>query len=177
VALTVTTMTVAAGTVALQATAAHAASRGAAPQEGAPGGAAEAVTAKAAKRLSKAVRQHLLAAKAVAVAKRQLGDPYVYGADGPRAFDCSGLVQFAWRKAGVSIPRVTTSQYRAIDKKVSWDHLRPGDLLFFHGKGHVGMYVGHHKMIHAPHSGSTVRIEKLGSWRRHTFDGAVRPGG
>ncbi len=170
-----TTVTAAAGTVALQAPAAHAATRGAAAQEGAPGG-AEAVTAKAAKRLSRAVRQHLLAAKAVAVAKRQLGDPYVYGAAGPRAFDCSGLVQFAWRKAGVAIPRVTTSQYRAIDKKVSWKHLRPGDLLFFHGKGHVGMYVGHGKMIHAPHSGSTVRIEKLGSWRKNTFDGAVRPG-
>ncbi|NUW31384.1 C40 family peptidase [Nonomuraea sp. SMC257] len=129
-------------------------------------------TAKA----SKAVRQQAKAHTAVAVAKAQIGDPYRYGGTGPGAFDCSGLVQYAWKKAGVRIPRVTNSQYARIKKKISWKHLRPGDLMFFRGLGHVGMYVGHGKMVHSPRTGLTVRIEKLSGWRKSSFVGAVRPG-
>ncbi|MEV8631858.1 C40 family peptidase [Streptosporangium sp. NPDC051023] len=132
-------------------------------------------TAKAA--MSRAVRQQARARTAVAAAKKQIGDPYRWGASGPGAFDCSGLVQYAWRKAGVSLPRVTGSQYRAVRKKVSWSRLRPGDLLFFYGKGHVGMYVGHGKMVHSPSSGKTVRIVTLKGYYRSAFAGAVRPGG
>ena len=112
----------------------------------------------------------------MAVAKSKIGAPYRYGATGPHAFDCSGFVQYAWRKAGVRIPRVTTAQYRRIKPKVSWKDLRPGDLLFFNGKGHVGMYVGKGKMIHSPSSGKRVRIDKLSAWRKASFSGAVRPG-
>ncbi|GAA2890889.1 hypothetical protein GCM10010517_55160 [Streptosporangium fragile] len=132
--------------------------------------------AKAKAKLSKAALQKVRARKAVSVAKKQVGDPYRWGASGPGAFDCSGLVQFAWRKAGVSLPRITHSQYRAIRKKVSWSNLRPGDLLFFSGKGHVGMYVGNGRMVHSPSSGKTVRIVKLEGYYRSSFAGAARPG-
>ncbi|MFD0659873.1 C40 family peptidase [Thermocatellispora tengchongensis] len=131
--------------------------------------------AKTAK-LSKAAKQRIKAAKAVAVAKKQVGDPYRWGGTGPNAFDCSGLVQYAWRKAGVPIPRVTHSQYARIRTKVSFKNLKPGDLLFFRGKGHVGMYIGKGRMVHSPSSGKTVRIEKLNGWRKASFSGAVRPG-
>jgi cell wall-associated NlpC family hydrolase len=128
------------------------------------------------RKLSRAARQRLKASKAVAVAKSKIGAPYRYGGTGPHAFDCSGFVQYAWRKAGVRIPRVTTAQYRLIKTKVSWNDLRPGDLLFFNGKGHVGMYVGKGRMIHSPSSGKRVRIDRLSAWRRSAFSGAVRPG-
>lgn len=139
--------------------------------------AAKAAASDAAKRKpSKAERQRARAIRAVAVAKSKIGSPYRYGGTGPHSFDCSGFVQYAWRKAGVRIPRVSTAQYRRIRTKVSWKNLRPGDLLFFHGKGHVGMYVGKGRMIHSPSSGKRVRIDKLSSWRRASFSGAVRPG-
>ncbi|MFI6295486.1 C40 family peptidase [Nonomuraea sp. NPDC050790] len=133
------------------------------------------VTAKTAKQ-SATARQKSKARKAVSAARAQIGDPYRYGGTGPGAFDCSGLVQYAWKKAGVKIPRVTHSQYARIKKKISWKSLQPGDLLFFRGRGHVGMYVGDGKMVHSPSSGKRVRIEKLGGWRKSSFAGAVRPG-
>ncbi|MEU7854619.1 C40 family peptidase [Nonomuraea sp. NPDC049141] len=131
---------------------------------------------KKAARQTAVARQQARARTAVSVAKDQLGDPYRYGATGPGSFDCSGLVQYAWKKAGVKIPRVTNSQFARIKKKVSWKNLKPGDLLFFHGLGHVGMFVGNGKMIHSPRTGQTVRIEKLSGWRKASFAGAVRPG-
>lgn len=136
---------------------------------------AAASTSKA-KRQTRTARQRVKATKAVAMARRQLGDPYRFGGTGPGAFDCSGLVQYAWAKAGIKIPRVTYSQYARIKKKVTWSNLKPGDLMFFRGKGHVGMFVGHGRMIHSPSTGKTVRIEKLSGWRKASFAGAVRPG-
>ncbi|RCG28291.1 peptidoglycan endopeptidase [Sphaerisporangium album] len=127
-------------------------------------------------KLSKAARQRIKAHTAVQVAKKQIGDPYRWGASGPGAFDCSGLVVYAWRKAGVKLPRIAASQFRSVRKKVSWKYLKPGDLMFFRGLGHVGMYVGHGKMIHSPHSGTRVRIDKLNGYRKSSFVGAVRPG-
>ncbi|MEV7011077.1 C40 family peptidase [Streptosporangium sp. NPDC051022] len=134
------------------------------------------VKRKAKAKMSRAALQKVKAKAAVRTARKQIGDPYRWGASGPGAFDCSGLVQYAWRKAGVSLPRITTSQYRAVRKKVSWSKLRPGDLLFFYGKGHVGMYVGHGRMVHSPSSGKTVRIVTLKGYYRSAFAGAVRPG-
>lgn len=110
------------------------------------------------------------------VAKKQIGAPYRWGAAGPKAFDCSGLVQYAWRKAGVRLPRTTWAMLSAVKKKVSWRNLKAGDLVFTSGGGHVGIYVGNGKMIHAPHSGARVRIDRLDSYRKRTFVGAVRPG-
>ncbi|MET7337739.1 C40 family peptidase [Nonomuraea sp. NPDC005650] len=127
-------------------------------------------------RAAKVARQKAKARKAVAVAKDQVGDPYRYGATGPGSFDCSGLVQYAWKKAGVKLPRVASSQFARTRNKVSWRNLQPGDLMFFRGLGHVGMYVGKGKMVHSPRTGERVRIDKLGGWRRASFVGAVRPG-
>src|SRR5690348_3159590 len=83
--------------------------------------AATAVTSKttsaAALRAAKVARQKVKAGKAVAVAKKQVGDPYRYGATGPGSFDCSGLVQYAWKKAGVKLPRVAASQFARIRNK------------------------------------------------------------
>lgn len=150
-----------------------------APAEAAPAEAettVKTVETATSKKQTKAARQKMKALKAVAVAKKQIGDPYRYGATGPHAFDCSGLVQFAWKKAGVKIPRVTYSQFARIKKKVSYKNLQPGDLMFFRGLGHVGMYVGKGKMIHSPSTGKTVRVEKVSGWRKASFAGAVRPG-
>ncbi|GGO11475.1 C40 family peptidase [Microbispora bryophytorum] len=128
------------------------------------------------RKISRASLQRAKGLRAVKVAEKQIGDPYRYGATGPGAFDCSGLVQYAWRRAGVRLPRTTWSIRGAVRKKVSWGHFEPGDLIFTSGGGHVGMYVGHGKMIHAPHTGTRVRIDKLDAYRRSTFVGAVRPG-
>ncbi|MFC5832485.1 C40 family peptidase [Nonomuraea insulae] len=128
------------------------------------------------RKAAKAARQKSKARTAVAVAKDQIGDPYRYGGTGPGSFDCSGLVQFAWKRAGVKLPRVASSQFARIRHKISWRKLKPGDLMFFSGLGHVGMYVGKGKMIHSPRTGERVRIDKLGGWRRSSFVGAVRPG-
>lgn len=129
-----------------------------------------------ARKAAKVVRQRTKAHEALVVAKRQIGDPYRYGGTGPGSFDCSGLVQYAWKKAGVKLPRVASSQYALTRTKVSWRELKPGDLMFFNGLGHVGMYVGKGKMIHSPRTGERVRIEKLSGWRKSSFVGAVRPG-
>jgi hypothetical protein len=119
-------------------------------------------------------RWQVRADRAVRFAYRQRGKPYRWGGTGPRGYDCSGLVQRAWRAAGVSIPRVTYRQYR-MRPHISRRRLRPGDLVFFHGLGHVGIYVGHGRFIHSPHTGTRVRVERLGGYYRRAFAGAVRP--
>ncbi|GAA0361792.1 hypothetical protein GCM10009530_09210 [Microbispora corallina] len=139
-------------------------------------GEASAKEASANTTLSKSALQQQKAERAIEVARKQLGDPYVWGATGPRAFDCSGLVQFAWRKAGVKLPRTTWEMLSAVKKKVSLAHLKPGDLIFTSGGGHVGMYIGHKKVINAPHSGAVVSIDRLKGYWRSNFLTAVRPG-
>ncbi|TMR04244.1 NlpC/P60 family protein [Nonomuraea turkmeniaca] len=168
-------MTVTAGGLILHAPTAQAATI----RDSAGASAAEASTTASSATSAKALRiarQKVKARKAVAVAKNQIGDPYRYGATGPGSFDCSGLTQFVWKKAGVKIPRVAASQFAGIKKKVSWKNLQPGDLMFFRGLGHVGLYVGNGKMLHSPRTGERVRIDKLSSWRKASFVGAVRPG-
>jgi cell wall-associated NlpC family hydrolase len=105
------------------------------------------------------------AKKAVSFASAQLGDPYVYGGTGPNAWDCSGLVQAAWRAAGVSLPRVVGPQYAAT-KHISRSQLQPGDLVFYSSMAHVGMYIGKGKVIHAPHPGRSVEITGLGGFSK-----------
>ncbi|CAM5498122.1 hypothetical protein SPURM210S_06316 [Streptomyces purpurascens] len=101
------------------------------------------------------------AAAAVSYAYQKLGSPYVWGATGPNAFDCSGLVQAAYRSAGVSLPRTTYSQIAA-GRRVSRSELLPGDLVFYYaGISHVGIYVGNGQMIHAPNSAAPVRVAPL----------------
>jgi hypothetical protein len=115
------------------------------------------------------------AAKAVRFAFRQRGKPYRWGGTGPYGYDCSGLVQRAWRSAGVRIPRVASTQYRRIHNKIRRARLRAGDLVFFHGFGHVGMYVGRGRFIHSPRAGTTVRVNRLHGHYARSMVGAVRP--
>ncbi|GAA0605836.1 NlpC/P60 family protein [Streptomyces crystallinus] len=112
------------------------------------------------------------AAAAVAFAYTALGKPYVWGATGPSAFDCSGLTQAAWGAAGVSLPRTTYTQINS-GRRVSRSSLAPGDLVFFYsGISHVGLYIGGGQMIHAPHPGAPVRIAPIDQM---PFAGATRP--
>ena len=111
------------------------------------------------------------AAAAVSYAYQKLGSPYVWGATGPNAFDCSGLVQAAYNSAGVSLPRTTYAQINA-GQRVSRDELRPGDLVFFYsGISHVGIYVGDGQMIHAPNPSAPVRLAPIDQM---PFAGATR---
>ncbi|MEU6176671.1 C40 family peptidase [Streptomyces coeruleorubidus] len=111
------------------------------------------------------------AAAAVSYAYQKLGSPYVWGATGPNAFDCSGLVQAAYRSAGVALPRTTYSQIDA-GRRVSRSELLPGDLVFFYaGISHVGIYVGNGRMIHAPNPSAPVRVAPLDEM---PFTGAAR---
>lgn len=112
------------------------------------------------------------AAQAVSFAYGALGKPYVWGATGPSAFDCSGLTQAAWRSSGVSLPRTTYTQINS-GPRIDRSQLAPGDLVFFHsGISHVGLYIGDGKMIHAPHPGAPVRIAPIDQM---PFAGATRP--
>lgn len=107
----------------------------------------------------------------VKVAYAQLGKPYRYAAAGPDAFDCSGLVMYCYAQVGIRLPHSSYMQARC-GVPVSYAELQPGDLVFFHGYGHVGMYIGNGQYIHAPRTGDVVRIADLG--RRRDFCGAVR---
>ncbi|MFV2176584.1 NlpC/P60 family protein [Actinomadura sp. LOL_016] len=115
------------------------------------------------------------AGTALDFAYAQLGKPYSYGAEGPSSYDCSGLTMKAWGAAGVSITRTTNSQYAAT-KRVAKSDLQPGDLVFFSGLGHVGMYVGNGQMIHAPRTGKNVEVVSITSgYYLNNYYGAGRP--
>ncbi|WP_131765060.1 NlpC/P60 family protein [Candidatus Protofrankia californiensis] len=114
------------------------------------------------------------AAVAVAQARAQLGKPYVWGAAGPDAFDCSGLTQWVWAKAGVALSHFTGAQWNE-GRRIPRDELMPGDLVFFgEDLHHVGIYIGDGNMIDAPRTGTVIRVEPV--WWT-TYAGAVRPGG
>lgn len=96
----------------------------------------------------------------VLLALQHLGKPYLLGAEGPDRFDCSGLVCYVYAQIGVRLPRVTFSQVRC-GRPVSTAELRAGDLVFFRGNGHVGIYIGGGSFVHAPHTGDVVKISPL----------------
>jgi cell wall-associated NlpC family hydrolase len=100
------------------------------------------------------------AAIAVAVAREQLGAPYVWGAAGPHAFDCSGLTQYAYGRAGVALPRTSQEQLHT-GHRVPLSQARPGDLVVYGDASHVGMYVGGGQVIHAPYPGARVRYDAV----------------
>ena len=94
-------------------------------------------------------------------AMQYLGIPYVWGAASPSSgFDCSGLTTYVFAQVGVSLPHYAAAQY-GYGVPVSRDQLQPGDLVFFHGLGHMGMYIGGGSFIHAPHTGDVVKISSL----------------
>ncbi|WP_445283834.1 NlpC/P60 family protein [Streptomyces sp. DSM 118148] len=102
------------------------------------------------------------AAAAVAAARSALGRPYVWGASGPSGFDCSGLMQWAYARAGVHLPRTSQDQRHA-GRRIPLSQARPGDLVVYRSDaGHVGMYVGGGRVIHAPHPGAAVRYDPVG---------------
>ena len=113
----------------------------------------------------------------VGIAMQYLGTPYHWGGASPSTgFDCSGLVMYVYAQVGVSLQHYTVAQYNyANSVSVPRTELEPGDLVFFAGLGHVGIYVGNGQFIHAPHTGSVVRIDSLsGGWYSSEYDGAKR---
>jgi len=103
---------------------------------------------------------------ALKYALKQIGDRYVFGADGLKYWDCSGLTMRAYEAAGVSLPHSSAAQAR-MGKSIPFNQKKPGDLLFY-GRpvSHVGIYLGGGKMVHAPRSGSRVKVADLGMGRK-----------
>jgi cell wall-associated NlpC family hydrolase len=109
----------------------------------------------------------------VGVAMRYLGVPYVWGGASPSGFDCSGFTMYVYAQVGVSLPHNAAAQY-GYGSPVSRSALQPGDLVFFDGLGHVGLYIGGGSFIHAPHTGDVVKISSISGWYASTFVGARR---
>jgi peptidoglycan DL-endopeptidase CwlO len=113
-------------------------------------------------------------ARVVRFARRFLGVRYVYGGSSPlTGFDCSGFTRFVYSHFGVALPHYSGAQF-SMGRRVSRGHLRPGDLLFFDGVGHVGLYLGGGRFIHAPHTGTRVSVSSLNGWYSSEYDGARR---
>jgi cell wall-associated NlpC family hydrolase len=109
-----------------------------------------------------------------AIALRYLGVPYVWGGSSPAGFDCSGFVMYVYSQVGVSLPHYTGAQWN-MGVPVARSDLEPGDLVFFDGLGHVGIYIGGGQFVHAPHTGDVVKISSLSeAWYAATYDGARR---
>ncbi len=109
----------------------------------------------------------------VGIAMRYLGTPYVWGGASPAGFDCSGFVMYVFSQIGVSLPHSSYAQY-GYGSPVSLADLQPGDLVFFDGLGHVGIYVGGGSFIHSPHTGDVVKISSISGWYASTFVGGRR---
>lgn len=108
--------------------------------------------------------------QAVRAAESKLGSPYVYGASGPDAFDCSGLVQWAYKQAGLNLPRTSYDQ-AAAGVAVSQSDLQVGDVISFYGGSHSGIYAGNGNVIHASTAGQPVKLAPVSSM---PYDGARR---
>jgi cell wall-associated NlpC family hydrolase len=96
----------------------------------------------------------------VGLAMQELGKPYVWGAAGPSSFDCSGLVMYVYAQVGVSLPHNAAAMF-SYGSPVAYSDLQPGDLVFFSGLGHMGIYIGGGQFIHAPHTGDVVKISNM----------------
>jgi peptidoglycan DL-endopeptidase CwlO len=109
----------------------------------------------------------------VGIAMQYLGIPYVYGGSSPSGFDCSGFVMYVYAQVGVSLPHNAAAQY-GYGTPVDRSQLQPGDLVFFNGLGHNGIYIGGGQFIHSPHTGDVVKISSLSGWYSSTWVGARR---
>ena len=111
----------------------------------------------------------------VGIAMQYLGTPYVWGGASPGGFDCSGFAMYVYAQVGISLPHNAAMQYTSVGVPVSRDDLQAGDLVFFDGLGHMGIYIGGGQFIHAPHTGDVVKISSLyDSWYASTYYGAKR---
>lgn len=112
--------------------------------------------------------------KAVSIALRYLGVPYRWAGASPGGFDCSGFVMYVYGRLGVALPHngaMLWGRGRAVERR----DLEPGDVVFFDGLGHVGIFIGRGRFVHSPHSGDVVKISRLSeSWYRSTYVGARR---
>jgi cell wall-associated NlpC family hydrolase len=109
----------------------------------------------------------------VGIAMQYLGTPYVWGGASPSGFDCSGFVMYVYAQVGVSLPHNAAMQY-GYGRAVSRSELQPGDLVFFNGLGHNGIYIGGNQFIHSPHTGDVVKISSITGWYADTWYGARR---
>jgi peptidoglycan DL-endopeptidase CwlO len=110
----------------------------------------------------------------VPIALRYLGVPYRWGGASPSGFDCSGFTMYVYGKIGISLPHYVSWQYR-YGSPVTRSQLAPGDLVFFNGLGHVGIYIGGGRFVHAPHTGDVVKISSIwDSWYYSTWVGGRR---
>jgi peptidoglycan DL-endopeptidase CwlO len=111
----------------------------------------------------------------VQIAFRYLGTPYRWAGASPSGFDCSGFVMYVYGRIGIQLPH-SSAQLWSVGKPVARGDLQPGDIVFFDGLSHVGIYIGKGRFIHSPHSGDVVRVQRLSeSWYGATYDGARRP--
>lgn len=110
----------------------------------------------------------------VGIAMRYLGIPYLWGGSSPATgFDCSGFVMYVFAQVGVSLPHSTYAMW-GMGVSVSSDQLQAGDLVFFNGLGHMGIYIGNGQFIHSPHTGDVVKISPMTGWYSSTYVGARR---
>jgi peptidoglycan DL-endopeptidase CwlO len=109
----------------------------------------------------------------VRYAQRFVGVRYAYGGESPSGFDCSGFTRFVYAHFGIDLPHYSGGQFE-LGHAVSRGALEPGDLVFFDGLGHVGIYVGGGRFIHAPHTGTNVSIDSLSGWYGSRYVGARR---
>jgi cell wall-associated NlpC family hydrolase len=109
----------------------------------------------------------------VGIAMQYLGVPYVWGGSSPRGFDCSGFVSYVFAQIGVSLPHSSYAMF-GMGTPVSISQLQPGDLVFFTGASHMGIYIGGGQFIHAPHTGDVVKISSLSGYYSSNFAGARR---
>jgi len=112
--------------------------------------------------------------RALTIAASKHGDPYIWGAAGPDAFDCSGLTYYSFQHAGKRLPRTAQAQYDSVEH-IPRSRARPGDLVFFHTPGgyvyHVGIYAGQNEIWHSPHPGAQVRRERI--WTADVWYGRI----
>ena len=111
--------------------------------------------------------------EAAQIALHLLGVPYVWGGSTPSGFDCSGLVMYVYAQLGISLPHYTVAQWNAT-LPISTSEMQPGDLVFFDGLGHVGIYIGGGQFVHAPHTGTVVQVASLSGYYASNLVGARR---